>query len=231
MKSGVIGMCVLVLAGAPAQAQSRARAGGTVGLVMSAGATLVRGTQSIAAKPGEILFGGDGLRTDGSTATFLFCPQKQSTTLAPRSEVVFAEDSYRVKSGGVQQKRPISACFLPPAQKLSVASMQHYGLMVARAGSEPPPTTTLAQRIAVLPAPAREQLTSDLDACDAAIARDPGDLGALIARAASFERAGLLFDAGEAYREVARNSPGLGWVAAKLAEIERKLERDEVKKE
>jgi len=231
LRSGVICVCVFVLASAQVLGQNRARAGGTVGLVMSAGVTLVRGTQSVAAKPGEMLFSGDSLRTADSAATFLFCPQKQSATLAPGSEVILAQDSYQVKSGTLQQKRAISACFLPPAQKLSVASMQHYGLMVARAGSVPPPETTQAQRIAALPAPVREQLTSELDACDTTIAHAPKDLGALITRAASFERAGLLFDAGEAYREVSENSPGLGWIAAKLAEIERKLERDQVKKE
>ena len=231
MRIGVIWVCGLLLAGMPASAQNRARPVGPVGLVMSAGATLVRGTQAIAAKPGEVLFSGDSLRTSDSVATFLFCPQKQSATLARGSEVVLAQDSYQVKSGGVQEQRQIGACFLPPAQKLSVASMQHYGVMLARSGSVPPPETTLAQRINALPAPVREQLNAELEACDVAIARDATDLGAVVGRAAAYERAGLMFDAGEAYRRMLSDSPSLAWVTAKISEIERNLEREQLKKE
>jgi hypothetical protein len=198
---------------------------------MSSGGTLVRGAQSIAAKPGEVLFNGDSLRTADSPVTFLFCPRKQSATLAPGSEAILAQDSYQVKSGGVQEQRQVSACFLPPAQKLSVASMQHYGVMLARAGSVPAPETTLVQRINALPAPVREQLGTELDACDVAIARDSNDLGAIIGRAAAFERAGLLFDAGQAYRKIFQDFPGLSWVATKILEIERDLEREQLKQE
>ncbi len=198
---------------------------------MSAGATLVRGTQSVAVKPGEVLFSGDSLRTGDSVATFLFCPQKQSATLAPGSEVLLTQDNYQVKSGSLQGQRQVSACYLPPAQKLSVASMQHYGVMLARSGSTPPPGTTLAQRIAALPAPARGELTAQLEACDAVLAVDAKDPGALVGRAAALEGAGLTFDAGEAYRKISSDSPNLGWVAAKIAEIERNLEREQLKKE
>ena len=231
MRIGIIPVCAFVLVSIPAAAQNRARAIGPVGLVMSTGATLIRGAQSLAAKPGEVLFSGDSLRTGDSAATFLFCPQKQSATLAPGSEVVFAQDSYQVKSGSILQQRQIAACFLPPAQKLSVASMQHYGVLVARAGSVRPPETTLPQRISALPDPVRDRLKPELDACDAALAQDPHDLSGLVGRAASFERAGLLYDAAEAYRKIAQESSNLGWVAAKVAELESTLEREQLKKE
>lgn len=231
MRIGVIAVSVFVLTGIPAVAQSRARAFGPVGLVMSAGATLVRGTQSLAAKPGEVLFSGDTLHTGDSAATFLFCPQKQSATLARGSEVVLAQDSYQVKSGSIEQQRPVAACFLPPAQRLSVASMQHYGVLVARAGSVPTPETTPAQRMSALPEPVREQLKANLDACDAVLTRDPNDLSGLIGRAASLENAGLLYDAAEAYRGIVQESPNLGWVAAKIVEIDGKLEREQLRKE
>ena len=231
MRIGVIAVCAFSLAGIPAVAQNRARAVGPVGLVMSAGATLVRGAQSLAVKPGEVLFSGDSLRTGDSAATFVFCPQKQSATLAPGSEVVLSQDSYQVKSGSILQQRQIAACFLPPAQKLSVASMQHYGVLVARSGSVPPPETTMGQRISALPEPARERLKADLDACDAALAHDASDLSGLVGRAASFEHAGLIYDAVEAYRKIAQESSNLGWVAAKVAELEGNLEREQLKKE
>ncbi len=231
MRIGIIPVCAFVLVNIPAAAQNRARAIGPVGLVMSAGATLVRGAHSLAAKPGEVLFNGDSLRTGDSAATFLFCPQKQSATLAPGSEVVFAQESYQVRSGSIGQQRPVAACFLPPAQKLSVASMQHYGVLVARAGSVRPPDTTQAQRIDALPEPVRNRLRADLDVCDAALARDPNDLSGVVGKAASFEHAGLLYDAVEAYRKIAQVSPNLGWVAAKIAEIEANREREQLKKE
>ena len=231
MRIGIIPVCALVLVSIPAAAQNRARAIGPVGLVMSAGATLVRGAHSLAARPGEVLFNGDSLRTGDSAATFLFCPQKLSATLAPGSEVVLSQDSYQVKSGSILQQHQIAACFLPPAQRLSVASMQHYGVLVARSGSVPPPETTLAQRIGALPEPVRERLKADLDACDAVLAQDPNDLSGLVGRAASFEHAGLLYDAVEAYRKIAQESSNLGWVAAKVAELESNLEREQLKKE
>lgn len=231
MRIGVISVCALVLAGIPMAAQNKVRAVGPVGLVMGAGATLIRGSQSLAAKPGEVLFSGDSLRTGGSAVTFLFCPHKQSATLARDSEAMLSQDSYQVKSGSIQQQHQIAACFLPPAQRLSVASMQHYGVLLARSGSVPPPETSLEQRIGALPAPAREQLASELAACEATLAQDPRDPGGLLGRAASLEHAGLLFDAGEAYRKLAQEFPGLGWVTAKIAEIESGLEREQLQKQ
>ncbi len=202
-----------------------------VGLVMSSGATLVRSGQSVAAKPGEVLFTGDSLRAGAAAATFLFCPQKLSTTIAPGSEALLAADSFHVRTGSVQDSKPAYACFLPAVQKLSVASMQHYGVMVARSGSTPPPQTTLDQRIAALPESTRVVLTGQLASADAALAKDPNDLSGLISRAAAYDRAGLLYDAGEAYRKVTAASPDLAWARARVSEIERDLEREQLKRE
>lgn len=200
-----------------------------VGLVMSSGAILIRGGQPVAAKPGEVLFTGDSVRSGSSAATFLFCPQKLSTTIAPGSEALLDVDSFHIRTGSVQDRKPVSACFLPAVQKLSVASMQHYGVMVARSGSTPPPKTTQEQRIAALPESVQQELTSQLASADAALAKDPKDLAALIGRAAAFDRAGLLFDAGESYRQVTAVSPDLAWVRARVNEIERALEREQLK--
>ena len=220
-----------LVVGFQAAVEAQPRQSVPVGLVISSGATLTRNGASIPAKAGEVLFAGDALKSGSAAATFLFCPQKLSTTIAPDSEAVMASDAVQVRSGSVQNSRQIAACFLPAVQKLSVASMQHYGVMLARSGSTPPPSTTLVQRIATLPEAIRTALNAELDASDVALVRNPDDLGALIARGAAFERAGLLFDAGEAYRRVADLSPDLGWAKAKVMEIERTLERDQLKKE
>jgi hypothetical protein len=202
-----------------------------VGLVMSTGATLVRGGQSVTARPGEVLFTGDSLRAGTAAATFLFCPQKLSTTIAPGSEALLEADSIHVRTGSVQDRKQVSACFLPAVQKLSVASMQHYGVMIARSGSTPPPKTTLDERIAALPEAIRQELTGELATWNAALAADPNDLAALIARAAALDRAGLLYDAGEAYRKVTAISPDLAWARGRILEIERTLEREQLKSE
>ena len=223
--------CLLALFWLLSLASAQPHATAPVGLVMSSGATLVRGGQSTAAKPGEVLFTGDSLRAGTTAATFLFCPQKLSTTIAPGSEALLAADNFHVRTGSVQDRKPVSACFLPSVQKLSVASMQHYGVMIARSGSVPPPKTTLEQRIAALPESVRDELKSQLGLADPALAQDPKDLPGLIARASALDHAGLLYDAGEGYRKVLEVSPDLAWAKGRVTEIERLLEREQLKKE
>ena len=140
-------------------------------------------------------------------------------------------DNFHVRTGSVQDRKQVSACVLPAVQKLSVASMQHYGVMIARSGSVPAPQTTLEQRVAALPETSREGLNDELATWDAALTKDPKDLAALIARASALDHAGLLYDAGEAYRKVTGASPDLAWTKARITEIERQLEREQLKKE
>src|ERR671927_159851 len=62
-----------------------------VGLITAAkGAKLRRFNTELAltAKPGDILFAGDAVLSEGGTATFLYCPEKISGTLSRSSEVV-----------------------------------------------------------------------------------------------------------------------------------------------
>src|SRR5262249_23757142 len=66
------------------------RADQPVGLVISAGGSkLLRADAEtpLAARPGDLLFSGDGLRTESSAASFLFCPAKAIDTLSPSGEV------------------------------------------------------------------------------------------------------------------------------------------------
>jgi len=224
-------LCLLICVCFLGLAAAETRATGPVGLVISSGATLLRGGQTVAAKPGEVLFSGDGLRAGSTAATFLFCPEKLSATIAPGSEALLAADSIHVRTGSLQDRKQVSSCFLPSVQKLSVASMQHYGVMVARSGSVPPPKTTLEQRIAALPESVRGELKSQLDLANAALAQNPKDLPGLIARAWALDRAGLLYDAGESYRKILEVSPDLAWAKGRIVEIERALEREQLKKE
>ena len=72
-----------------------------VGLVLSAtGSKLLRADTEtpLAARPGDLLFSGDGLRTETGPASFLFCPAKSLDTLEPSGEVRLDAKSPRNKS-------------------------------------------------------------------------------------------------------------------------------------
>src|SRR5579871_3016485 len=73
-----------------------------VGLVLNAaGSKLLRADTEtpLAARAGDLLFAGDGLRTDTGPASFLFCPAKTIQTLGPAGEVRLDAKQPKVKSG------------------------------------------------------------------------------------------------------------------------------------
>jgi len=210
------------LAGAlvPLAAQPGRRAQ-PVGLVLGNGATLSRAkAPAAAARPGEVLFAGDTLRAGAAPVAFLFCPEKISATLAAHAEATLTANAIQSKTADLAARQPVGSCFLPEVQQLSVASQQHFGVMMARAGSTPPPATTLAQRLAALSEAQRAELRPLLEA------QNP-DAATLILRAAACERAGLLYDAGEAYRAAAALWPGLAWLQLKVNDIENRLLRQQ----
>src|SRR5215471_15307697 len=57
-------------------------------------------------KAGEMLFAGDSLRTAAASSTFLFCPEKSSQELTPKSELVFDAKSLKLKSGKLGTRTP-----------------------------------------------------------------------------------------------------------------------------
>src|SRR5437870_5409645 len=92
-----------------------------VGLVLSAaGSKLLRADTEtpLAARAGDLLFAGDGLKTEAGAASFLFCPAKMIDTLSPSGEVRLEAKQPRVKSGKISEQ-PARACTLP--QTLRVA--------------------------------------------------------------------------------------------------------------
>jgi len=57
-----------------------------VGLILSPGGSKVLRADTLTplgARVGDLLFSGDGIRTEASPASFLFCPAKESQTLGP----------------------------------------------------------------------------------------------------------------------------------------------------
>src|ERR1700757_3063882 len=78
-----------------------------VGLILSAaGSKLLRADTEtpLAARPGDLLFSGDGLKTETGAASFLFCPSKAIDTLAPAGEVRLDAKSPKVKSGKISEQ-------------------------------------------------------------------------------------------------------------------------------
>src|SRR6185369_5008260 len=117
----------------------------------------------LAARPGDVLFSGDALRSEAAPVSFLYCPDKSSASLAPKAEVVIEAKQLRVRSGKMAGKTPAGSCFLPPVTRVSVASQQHYGVTMVRAlrGSAGS-ASTRESRIQALPESERQALQQEL---------------------------------------------------------------------
>src|SRR5579871_4672895 len=131
----------LLLAAGAASADSPEQA---LGLVLSsAGSKLLRADAEtpLAARPGDLLFSGDGIRTDAAAASFLFCPAKAIDTLGPSGEVRMDPKQPKVKAGKITEQ-PARACTLPQTLRVTSASQQHYGVTMTRGINRPevPPT-------------------------------------------------------------------------------------------
>src|SRR5579862_1658156 len=78
-----------------------------VGLILNAsGSKLLRADTEtpLAARAGDLLFSGDGLKTEGVPASFLFCPAKEIDTLSASGEVRFEPKQPRVKAGKISEQ-------------------------------------------------------------------------------------------------------------------------------
>ena len=102
---------------------------------------------------GDLLFSGDGLRTETGAASFLFCPAKAIETLAPSGEVRLDAKQPKVKTGKISEQ-PARACTLPATLRVAAASQQHYGVTMTRGAADKPQ---------VPPAP-RDRLPADVAA-------------------------------------------------------------------
>src|SRR5262249_26947502 len=98
-----------------------------VGLVLTpGGAKLLRaGAETpLSAKPGDILFSGDAMKTESAPAGFLYCPAKSSQSLAPGGDVLFGPAQLKVRAGKIVDSKPVASCFLPQVVRVAVASQQ-----------------------------------------------------------------------------------------------------------
>src|ERR1700681_846763 len=207
----VCAACLLLIA-TPLCADQREEPGG---LVLSAGGSkLLRANTEtpLSARAGDLLFAGDGLRTEATAASFLFCPAKAIQTLSPSGEVKFDTKQPKVKSGKISEQ-PARACTLPQTLRVASASQQHYGVSMTRGINKPevPPTP-------------RDKLSPDvqaeLAASDAALAANPKDPAALIGEATIFESRKLMANALEMYYKLRELWPDAVWIKSKIFELE-----------
>ena len=73
-----------------------------VGLVLNpGGGKLLRANSEtpLAARAGDLLFSGDGLRTEGTPATFLFCPAKSLDTLSASGRSTLGSEGSQGQDG------------------------------------------------------------------------------------------------------------------------------------
>jgi len=179
-----------------------------VGLVLNSGGSKILRLNTetpLSARPGDLLFSGDGLRTETSAASFLFCPAKSITTLSPSGEVRFETKQPKVKTGKISQA-PAGACTLPETVRVAVASQQHYGVSMTRG---------LIQ-VDFPPIP-RDKLPADVLAELPPDSKDPGDL---VASAVVFEKHQLLNNALDAYSKILEQWPDTPWVKSKIFDLE-----------
>jgi tetratricopeptide (TPR) repeat protein len=189
-----------------------------VGLVLSAtGSKLLRADTEtpLEARPGDLLFSGDSLRTESGPASFLFCPAKTLDTLMPSGEVRLDAKGTKVKSGKISET-PARACTLPQTLRVAAASQQHYGVSMTRGVSTPP-----------IPPTPRDMLPPDVRAelapYEAQLAASPKDQAALVTEATIFENHMLDANAMETYSKLREQWPDAVWIKSKVFELEQTL--------
>jgi tetratricopeptide (TPR) repeat protein len=180
-----------------------------VGLVLNAGGgQLLRSDAEtpLSARPGDLLFSGDGLRTSSNTASFLFCPGKTLQTLSSSGEVRLDASKPKVRTGTISGQ-PARACTLPKTLRVAAASQQHYGVTMTRgvAGELKP----IAR--AALPADVLTELAPFDGATDPA---------ALIGAANVFETHNLPANALELYYRLRAQWPDAAWLKSKIFDLE-----------
>jgi tetratricopeptide (TPR) repeat protein len=172
-------------------------------------------------KAGEMLFAGDSLRTAAASSTFLFCPEKSSQELTPKSELVFDAKSLKLKSGKLGTRTPVQSCLLPQMVRVAVASQQHYGVTMVRALTPAKQDTgNLASHLAAMPDADRQRIQSELDPLQKALAANPDDQASQLALAGTLENNKLFTDAATTYRAIAAKWPEAVWIRGKIFELE-----------
>jgi tetratricopeptide (TPR) repeat protein len=189
-----------------------------VGLVLSAtGSQLLRADTEtpLAARPGDLLFAGDGIRTAGDPASFLFCPGKALDTLTPSGEVRLDAKAPKVRSGKITEQ-PARACTLPQTLRVAAASQQHYGVSMTRGLNKPEVPPTPHDKLAA-------DVQAELAPYETVLAANPKDQAALVTEATIFENHKLIANALDTYYKLREQWPDAVWVKGKIFDLEQAL--------
>jgi hypothetical protein len=95
-----VGVLIIVLAATPAFAQEQTGAAGRI-KVVSGSAFIVRGTETIPARAGELVFAADGLRTGDGGSVGVTLKDDTRLSLGPNSEVRLERYVYAPGNGGL----------------------------------------------------------------------------------------------------------------------------------
>jgi tetratricopeptide (TPR) repeat protein len=189
-----------------------------VGLVLSAtGSKLLRADTEtpLDARAGDLLFAGDGLKTETGPASFLFCPGKVLDTLAPSGEVRLDAKAPKVKTGKISEQ-PARACTLPQTLRVAAASQQHYGVSMTRGLNKPDVPPTPHDKLAA-------DVKAEIAPYETVLATDPKDQAALVAEATIFENHKLNANSLEMYDKLRAQWPDAVWIKSKMFELEQTL--------
>lgn len=189
-----------------------------VGLVLSAtGSKLLRADTEtpLDARPGDLLFSGDGIRTGTGPATFLFCPAKALDTLTPSGEVRLDTKAPKVRSGKISEA-PAHACTLPQTLRVAVASQQHYGVSMTRGINKPEVPPTPHDKLPV-------DVQAEIAPYETALAANAKDQGALVTEATIFEDHKLIANALDMYYKLREQWPDAVWIKSKIFDLEQAL--------
>jgi len=193
-------LLLLVVSLLPGLLQAQPAREQPVGILLAApDATLLRSADSLplAARPGDLLFAGDTLRTGSAAASLLFCPESASFVLAPDTEMVAGDKRPVVRSGRLDQRRAAPFCTLPSVPRDTTG---FYGASLARALREPPAAAELSP-----------EARRELEPIERALASAPDDPLARLARAAVLEQHGQRQEAIAEYRRLAAAWPEVAW--------------------
>lgn len=188
-----------------------------VGVVLASSASkLLRSDTEtpLSAKVGDILFAGDAVKTEGGSASLLYCPAKSSVTLPPGSDVRLDASQIKVRAGALSGEKKVASCFLPQMVRVSASSQQHYGTSITRGLNKPEEPAPVSRD--KLPA----DVVTELAPFDSALASDPKDMAAIVGRAVVFEKHELLQNALLEYNSVAKGWPEAVWVKGKIFELQ-----------
>ncbi|MGA3017259.1 MAG: caspase family protein, partial [Bryobacteraceae bacterium] len=185
-------------------------------ILTGSGAKIVRAGSELplSAKPGDIVFSGDALRSEGGSVTFLACGGNTQQTLSPDGDALFESRGPKLRAGRFTDQKPAAGCFLPPLPRFVIASQQHAGAAVAQELSSGAGPQTFEERLRQLPEERRTQAASELAPLDkAANLNYPVNH---LARAWVLEKYGLNADAAEEMRKVVVAWPDAGWARSRL---------------